>query len=123
MENCLGRFNAQKGKAISDVSTDVLTRLIDYPFPGIFVNWKTSWNTLMSCAGSLIEEGTSPTISSMRRIAMSVYRKKRVHPVHCGGIRPGSPQDQGGSRVNTARQLGISRTCGGKSKTRTQQDR
>jgi transcriptional regulator with PAS, ATPase and Fis domain len=113
VENCLNRFNAQKGKQISGVSADVLARLMNYPFPG---NIRELENILehayVLCRGSLIEEkhlpydflektnrdsglpagSDSPLADSERNLIREILKAK------------------GGSRVNTARQLGVSRT-------------
>jgi transcriptional regulator with PAS, ATPase and Fis domain len=61
VENCLNRFNAQKGKQIPGVSADVLARLMNYTFPG---NIRELENILehayVLCRGGLIEEKHLP---------------------------------------------------------------
>ncbi len=113
VENCLGRFNAQKGKTISGVSADVLTRLMNYPFPG---NIRELENILehayVLCRGSLIEERHLPydLIDKTNRHAVISEETGSSLSTSEGNLIREALKMQGGSRVKTARQLGVSRT-------------
>ncbi|PIV05883.1 MAG: Fis family transcriptional regulator [Syntrophobacterales bacterium CG03_land_8_20_14_0_80_58_14] len=113
VENCLSRFSAHKGKQLSGVSADVLARLMNYPFPG---NIRELENILehayVLCRGTLIEEKHLPydfLEKTNRDSGLPAVPDSPLAASERNLIRE-TLKEQGGNRVNTARQLGVSRT-------------
>ena len=113
VENCLSRFNAHKGKQLSGVSADVLARLMNYPFPG---NIREPENILEHAyvlyRGTLIEEKHLPydfLEKTNRDSGLPAVSDSPLAASERNLIRE-TLKAEGGNRVNTARQLGVSRT-------------
>jgi len=113
VENCINRFNAHKGKQISGVSADILARLMNYPFPG---NIRELENILehayVLCRGTLIEEKHLPydfLEKTNRDSGLPAVPDSPLASSERNLIRE-TLKAQGDSRVNTARQLGVSRS-------------
>lgn len=111
-ENIMTRLNALKGRQISGVSEGVMARLMNYLFPG---NIRELENILehacVLCRGVQIEEKHLP-----HDFLEKTNRDDRI-PVEPaplasseGKLIRETLKELGGNRVNTARQLGVSRT-------------
>jgi PAS domain S-box-containing protein len=110
VENCLNRFNAQKGKQILGVSEPVMARLMNHAFPG---NIRELENILehayVLCRGSLIEERHLPFdfLDKTRRVAqvseklapLADSERKLIQEIL---------KTQGGNRTKAAAELGVS---------------
>jgi PAS domain S-box-containing protein len=113
VESCLNRFSAQKGKQISGISADVLARLMNYPFPG---NIRELENILehayVLCRGTLIEEKHLPYDFLEKTNRNSGLPADPAFPLDVSerNLIRETLKAQGGNRVNTARQLGLSRS-------------
>jgi PAS domain S-box-containing protein len=113
VENCLARFNAHKGKQISGVSAGVLTRLMNHPFPG---NIRELENILehayVLCRGTLIEERHLPNDFLAKTSRDSGRPTDQTFPLDVSerNLIRETLKAQGGNRIKTARQLGLSRS-------------
>jgi len=112
VEACLGRLNAQKGKAIAGVSDGVLARLMNHVFPG---NIRELENILehayVLCRGSLIEEKHLPHDFMKKTNSPSNFPVEQT-PLTAseGAIIRETLAAHGGNRIETARKLGLSRS-------------
>ena len=113
VENCLGRLNAQKGKQVSGVSADVLTRLMNHSYPG---NIRELENILehahVLCRGNLIEEMHLPhdfIEKTNRDFDRPAASDSPLNISEKNLIRE-TLKAQGGNRLKAARQLGLSRS-------------
>lgn len=113
VENCLGRLNAQKGKAMTALSDGVLARLMNHAFPG---NIRELENILehayVLCRGTLIEEKHLPHdfIAKTDRDAGGLPASDSPLDAAEGDLIRSTLAAQGGNRVETARRLGVSRS-------------
>jgi len=113
IENITTRLNALKGRQIAGVSEGVMARLMNYPFPG---NIRELENILehasVLCHGALIEEKHLPHdfLAKTNRDDRILAEPPPTLASSEGKLIRKILKEQGGSRVNTARKLGISRT-------------
>jgi len=113
VEHCLGRLNTHKGKQISGVSADVLARLMNYSFPG---NIRELENILehayVLCRGSMVEEKHLPydfLEKTNRDSGLPAVSDSPLAASERNLIRE-TLKTEGGNRMKTARQLGVSRS-------------
>ncbi|HBH86613.1 MAG TPA: Fis family transcriptional regulator [Syntrophaceae bacterium] len=111
-ENFIARLKALKGKHIAGVSTEVMARLMNYSFPG---NIRELENILehacVLCRGVLIEEKHLP-YDFLEKTNHDFTNSSTPTPLVSSELKliQEALREQGGHRMKTARQLGISRT-------------
>ena len=113
VKNFLDRLNAHKGKQVSGVSAEVLARLLKHSYPG---NIRELENIVehayVLCRGTLIEERHLPHDFIEKTNRDSIRPADPAFPLDIseGNLIRETLKAQGGNRLKTARQLGLSRS-------------